>query len=80
MTSTEFDLRLQSPEWEEEGPKSWRGEGGGNFVVSVYAAFPVDLAEKMAGTALTKPRLFRRNRLTGSGNPIFESYFEGSAL
>ena len=21
--STEFDLRLQSPEWEEGGPKSW---------------------------------------------------------
>ena len=23
MMSTEFDLRLQSPEWEEGGPKSW---------------------------------------------------------
>ena len=48
MTSTEFDLRLQSPEWEEEGPKSWRGEDGGNFVVSDYAASPVELGQKLS--------------------------------
>ena len=28
----------------------------------------------------TKPPLFRRNRLTGGGNPTFESYVEGKAL
>ena len=27
----------------------------------------------------TKPPLFRRNRLTGSGNPSFESHVEGKA-
>ena len=29
--------------------------------------------------AFTKPPLFRRNRLTGSGNPSFESHVEGKA-
>ena len=28
----------------------------------------------------TKPPLFERNRLAGSGNPTFESYLEGKAL
>ena len=28
----------------------------------------------------TKPPLFRRNRLTGSGNPTFESKVEGKAM
>ena len=30
--------------------------------------------------SFTKPPLFQRNRLTGSGNPTFESYVEGKAL
>ena len=34
---------------------------------------------KMGQCAFTKPPLFRRNRLTGSGNPSFESHVEGKA-
>ena len=30
--------------------------------------------------AFTKPHLFQRNRLTGSGNPTFESKVEGKKL
>ena len=33
----------------------------------------------MVCRTITKPPLFQRNRLTGSGNPTFESYVEGKA-
>ena len=41
-----------------------------------------EVEEKMKtklGTAFTKPPLFQRNRLTCSGNPLFESCVEGKA-
>ena len=35
---------------------------------------------KLDPGSFIKPPLFQRNRLTGSGNPTFESYVEGKAM
>ena len=63
------DVRVESAAFQDDIAKP------NHDVISAQVGMTPDWQE-----SFTKPHLFQRNRLTGSGNPSFESYVEGKAL